>query len=140
MSAHSKPREQPAARPRILIVEDESVIAMLLEDMITDCGYEVVGPVARLDKAVEVAQREALDVAILDVNLNGEEVYPVAAALAAREIPFLFSTGYGKGGVHAPYHDRPTLQKPFQLHDVRAALAAIRGAKAAADGGSGNRG
>ena len=118
----SEPPDQRAARRRALLVEDESLIAMLLEDMLAELGYEVVGPVARLDKAVELAQREVIDVAILDVNLNGMEVYPVAAALAARGVPFVFSTGYGNSGLHAPYGDRPTLQKPFRRRDLCAAL------------------
>ena len=93
-------REQPALRAtrlRVLLVEDESMVALLLEDMLTELHHEVVGPVARLDKALEIAQWQALDVALLDVNLNGEEIYPVAEALAVREIPFVFVTGYGKG-------------------------------------------
>ena len=122
MSASELP-DRPAARRRVLLVEDESVVAMLLEDMLAEFGYEVVGPVARLDKAMEMAQREALDLAILDVNLNGKEVYPAAAALAARGIPFVFVTGYGKSSVRAPYGDRPTLQKPFLRSEMYAALA-----------------
>jgi DNA-binding response OmpR family regulator len=117
---------------RILLVEDESVIAMLLEDILIQSGHEVVGPVARVDRAVEMARRETLDVAILDVNLNGQEVYPVAAVLAARGIPFVFATGYGKGRLRTPYQDRPTLTKPFQWGDVSALLDEIGEAKAAA--------
>jgi CheY-like chemotaxis protein len=117
---------------RILLVEDESVIAMLLEDMLTQFGHEVVGPAARVGKAVEMAQHETLDFAILDVNVNGEEVYPVAAALAARGIPFVFATGYGKEGLRAPYSDRPALTKPFQWPDLSAVLAQAQQAKEAA--------
>jgi CheY-like chemotaxis protein len=93
----------------------------LLEEMVADLGHEIVGPVARLDKAVAMAQQEALDVVILDVNLNGQEVFPVAAALSARGIPFFFVTGYGRSGQRAPYADHPRLQKPFRrqaLHDL----------------------
>ena len=93
-SKHPAPR---AAGLRVLLVEDESMVALLLEDMLAELGHEVVGPVARLDKALEMAQRQALDVALLDVNLNGKEIYPVAEALAAREVPFVFVTGYGRG-------------------------------------------
>jgi DNA-binding response OmpR family regulator len=117
---------------RILLVEDEGVIAMLLEDILTQSGHEVVGPVARMDGAMAMAQRETLDAAILDVNLNGQEVYPVAAVLAARGIPFVFATGYDKGRLRAPYQDRPTLTKPFQWRDVSAALDKIGEAKEAA--------
>src|SRR5690348_1237410 len=121
------PSELPGARRsglRILLVEDEMMVALLLESMLIDFGHTIVGPVARLDKALEAAQREALDLAILDVNVNGQEVYPVAAALAARGIPFVFATGYGKAGLRAPYRDRPTLQKPYRSDDLREAIMA----------------
>ena len=75
---------------RVLLVEDENLVAILLEDMLAELGHSVVGPVARLNKALEMAQREAIDLAILYVNINGEQVYPVAEALAARGIPFVF--------------------------------------------------
>jgi hypothetical protein len=76
-----------------------------------------------------MAQREPLDIAILDVNLNGQEVYLVAAALATRGIPFVFATGYGKHSLRPPYDDRPMLPKPFRRGDVYAALAEVRRAK-----------
>jgi len=113
----------------VLLIEDESMVALLLEGMRTELGHEVVGPVARLDKALEIAQQQKLDVALLDVNLNGKEIYPVAEALAPREIPFVFITGYGKNVVRAPYRDRPTLQKPLRRDDLRELFAAICRAK-----------
>jgi CheY-like chemotaxis protein len=120
--------EQPApcaTRLRVLLVEDESLIALLLEGMLTELGHEVVGPVARLDKALQMAQRENLDVALLDVNLNGKEIYPVAEALEAREIPFVFITGYGRNVLRAPYRDRPILQKPFRRGNLREIFAGV---------------
>ena len=73
-----------------------------------------------------MAQREPLDVAVLDVNINGSEVYPVAEALTARDIPFAFVTGYGgKGRLHASYGDRPTLQKPFRRRELRELFAEL---------------
>jgi CheY-like chemotaxis protein len=114
---------------RILLVEDEIMVALLLEDMLSELGHAVIGPVSRIDKAVEMAQEETLDLAILDVNLDGKEVYPVAEALDARGIPFVFSTGYGNGGLHAAYRDRPTLSKPFLRRDLLQALAVARPAK-----------
>jgi len=110
---------------RVLLVEDENLVALLLEDMLAELGHTVVGPVGRLDKALEMAQREAFDVAILDVNINGGEVYPIAEALSARGIPFVFSTGYGKKSLPAPYSDRPALQKPFQRHDLQKLFAEL---------------
>src|SRR5665213_2032174 len=89
---------------RVLLVEDENLIALLLEDMLADLGHTVVGPVARLDKGLEIARHEEFDVAILDININGGETYPIAEALAVRDIPFVFSTGYGKSSLRTAYH------------------------------------
>ncbi len=77
---------------RVLLVEDEGLVALLIEEMLADLGHEVIGPFARLNKAMEAAQREQFDIAILDVNLDGEDTYDMADALAARNIPFIFST------------------------------------------------
>ena len=110
---------------RVLLVEDENLVAMLLEDMLAELGHSVVGPVARLKKALEMAQHEAIDLAILDVNINGEQAYPVAEALAARGIPFVFSTGYGERGLPPQYRGHPTLQKPFQQHDLEKLFAVV---------------
>src|SRR3546814_9846381 len=79
---------------RILVVEDELLVALELEMMLIGLGCDVVGPASRLEKAMQLAAAEAIDGAILDVNLRGRPVYPVATALKARGIPFLFSTGY----------------------------------------------
>jgi CheY-like chemotaxis protein len=107
---------------RILVVEDEAAISLLLEDMLLDFGCEVVGPAARLTAALDIAHRETLDLAILDVNVAGEPVYPVVEALEARKVPFVFSTGYGSAGIRDLYRDRPVLQKPFAQHDLRQKL------------------
>jgi CheY-like chemotaxis protein len=104
---------------RVLVVEDEAAISLLLEDMLLDLGCDVVGPAARLGTALELAQGEALDVAILDVNIAGEPIYPVAAALVERKVPFIFSTGYGSAGIKDLYRDRPVMQKPFAQRDLR---------------------
>lgn len=119
--------EQPDHRGglRVLLVEDENLVAILLEDMLAELGHSVVGPVARLKKALEMAQREAIDLAILDVNINGEQTYPVAEALAVRSIPFVFSTGYGERGLPPQYRGHPTLQKPFQQHDLETLFAEV---------------
>jgi CheY-like chemotaxis protein len=116
---------------RVLVVEDEAAISMLLEDMLMDFGCEIVGPAARLNVALDMAQGDAFDIAILDVNLAGESIYPVADALAARNRPFVFSTGYGGAGIKDPYRDRPVVQKPFSQQDLRRTiLAALEGAQA----------
>jgi CheY-like chemotaxis protein len=122
MSSNALPRLAGAGL-RVLLVEDEILVAMLLEDMLAELGHTIIGPVARLDKAIEMARSEALDLAILDVNLNGKEAYPVAEALDMRGIPLVFATGYGTGGLRPPYRNRPTLSKPFLRRDLVQALA-----------------
>ena len=87
--------EQRTAPARILVVEDESLIRMLLEDMLTDLGHEVAASAASVEAAKELASTAAFDVAILDVNLEGQEVFPVAEILASRNLPFVFASGYG---------------------------------------------
>jgi CheY-like chemotaxis protein len=117
---------------RVLIVEDETLVAMLLEDMIIDLGGKVVASASRLSSALQLIADPAgaFDLAILDVNLSGEDAFPAAVALAERNVPFAFSTGYGKAGLPAAWRSRPTLQKPF----TRAQVASVLGqALAAAD-------
>jgi CheY-like chemotaxis protein len=99
------------------------MVAMLVEDMLSDFGCEVIGPAARVEEALKLVGEAKIDVAILDVNLNGHETYPVADALVALGVPFVFATGYGAGSLRDGYRDRPTLQKPFQQHDLVRALA-----------------
>jgi CheY-like chemotaxis protein len=111
---------------RVLVVEDEAAISLLLEDMLLDFGCEVVGPAARLSAALDAAAREKIDLAILDVNVAGESIYPVADALKDRLIPFVFSTGYGSAGIKDAYRDRPVLQKPFAQHDLKQKLLLAR--------------
>lgn len=121
--------ENSPAPLRILLVEDEMLVAMLLEDMLSDAGHAIVGPLSRVDKAVEAARAEAVDLAILDVNVGGEEIYPVAEILAERGVPFAFATGYGVHGLREPWQKRPALQKPFnrsELFRIVAELAAGR--------------
>src|SRR4051812_49879923 len=84
----------PRTGRRILVVEDEFLIRMLLEDMLTDLGYELVGVAGRLDEATELAKTKDFDLAILDVNLDGHDVYPVADLIGKRGLPFMFVTGY----------------------------------------------
>jgi CheY-like chemotaxis protein len=107
---------------RVLLVEDEMMVALLLETMLTDLGHRVVGPVARLEEGLEMVEREAIDLAVLDVNINGNEAYPIAAVIEARGIPFIFATGYGSTGLHPAYSDRPVLQKPYRSCDLEAAI------------------
>ena len=121
--------DDPLNGLRVLVVEDEAAISMLLEDMLMDFGCTVVGPASRLKMAIEMAQGDNFDIAILDVNLAGESIYPVAETLVQASRPFVFSTGYGGGGIKDPYRDRPVIQKPFSQQDLkRTLLAALNGA------------
>ena len=106
--------EEPLAGRRILVVEDEAMIALLIEDVLSDLGTTVVGPVARVDEALALARSAEIDLAALDLNLGGDPVYPVAEALAARSIPFVFMTGYGQLGIAEPWRSRPSIAKPFR--------------------------
>lgn len=106
-------------RLRVLVVEDEALVALLLENMLIELGHSVIGPVARLSKALEMAQREELDIAILDVNIQGQETYAVAEALVARKIPFVFATGYDPERLRERYRDSPVLQKPYMQTDLQ---------------------
>jgi CheY-like chemotaxis protein len=113
---------------RVLIVEDDFLVSLLLEDMLVDLGHQVVGPAADVANALELAEREQIDIAVLDVNLRGSDTYPIAAALAARAIPFVFATGYGRSSLREPYCDAPLLKKPFQQSDLERLLDEALGA------------
>ena len=114
--------EPSTAKPRVLVVEDEYLIRTLLEDMLADSGYAIAAAVGSLAGARAEAERAAFDVAILDVNLDGEEVYPVADILATRDLPFVFITGYGQASLPENYRSRPALQKPFKADHLKAVL------------------
>jgi CheY-like chemotaxis protein len=107
---------------RVLLVEDEAMIAMLLEDMLGDLGCEVVGPAYALAPALALAGEAPIDVAILDVNLAGLPVFEVADALRARSVPMVFSTGYGDGGLREVDRAAPVLGKPFRAGELASAL------------------
>ena len=117
--------DSPKTQPRILVVEDEYLIRMLLEDMLADLGYEVAAAVGTIAEASEQAAKGDIDAAVLDVNLDGKEIYPVANILAKRGLPFVFVTGYGENSLIDPYRDRPALQKPFQVEQLKTALAKL---------------
>ena len=122
--AGPSPDAAPAGR-RILVVEDEMLIGMLLEDMLADLGHQVVAVVPRLNEAMAAVEREAFDLAILDVHLNGQPVFPVAETLAKKGIPFAFATGYGERGLPQEYRSRPILQKPFAKDDLAKVVIAL---------------
>jgi nitrogen-specific signal transduction histidine kinase len=125
----------PAVRPRgtksltglrVLVVEDESLIGMVAEDLLEQLGCRMVGLVSSLGKALEMAKSTDVDFALLDVDLGGEPVYPVAAALQTRGVPFVFMSGYG--GLDGPWRGRPIVQKPFDLDQLRSEIERAVGA------------
>jgi len=120
----------PFAGRRVLVVEDEMLVAWLLEDMLVDLGCMVIGPAASVNQALAIIEANAVDVAVLDVNLNGEMSYPIADALAACGVPFVFVTGYDKDRMLSGYQAFPMLQKPFHRAELSATLARLLTPKA----------
>jgi CheY-like chemotaxis protein len=113
---------------RVLVVEDESLVAMLLETILEDMGCTPVGPASNIDEGLALAtDGDPLDAALLDVNVAGRQVFPVAEALKERGVPFVFSTGYGEGGLPEEWRGQATIQKPFTEAAVRQALMTAMG-------------
>lgn len=109
----------------IMVVEDEFLVANLIEHMLEDAGCAVSGPFPRLAEAVDGAEHEPCDAAVLDVNLAGERIYPVAEILSQRNIPFLFVTGYDGVSMPSEYAGRPHLRKPFKSAELLHALKGL---------------
>lgn len=107
---------------RVFLVEDESLIIMMVEDALTDLGCEIAGVASRFDDAIAKAGALAFDIAVLDVNLNGLRTFPIAEIIQARGIPFVFATGYGATSVPDRLNAVPILQKPFAAPDLEEAL------------------
>ena len=117
--------EKSAVSKRVLVVEDELMIRMLLQDMLADLGYTLAGEAGRIEEAMALAKQGEFDVAILDVNLNGQPISPVVEILIARGVPFVFATGYGQRGVPERFRKTPTLQKPFQADALASAIESV---------------
>ncbi|HSI42415.1 MAG TPA: response regulator [Xanthobacteraceae bacterium] len=109
---------------RILILEDESLVSMMIEAMVEELGCEVLGNHGSIERALEfIDQRHAdIDIAVLDVNVGGARSYDVAQALAGRGVPFIFSSGYDEGGIDTVWRNHPRLMKPFRLEELEAGL------------------
>ncbi len=118
-------RTADKARHRVLIVEDELLISDLIEGMVVDLGHQVVAIVPRVEDALEAIERGGFDFAIVDIRLHGELALPVAEALTAKGVPFVFATGLGEGGLPPSYRKRPILQKPFSKLDLERELNAL---------------
>jgi CheY-like chemotaxis protein len=113
-----------AGGKRVLVVEDELMIRMLLEGMLTDLGHTVAAEAGSIEEALSLAKQGDFDVAVLDVNLNNQPITPVAEALVKRGVPFVFASGYGQRGVPEAFRQSPTLQKPFQIEALAQAIDA----------------
>ena len=110
---------------RVLVLDDEPLIAMMLEDWLSELGHETIGPARTIAAALEFVQNGALDAAILDLSINGERSYAVADALLTLRVPFAFATGHGTAQLQAPYDVAPMLGKPFDFAAVKAIVAKL---------------
>lgn len=115
------------AAPRVLVVEDEMTVAMLIEDMVAELAYDLAAVVPRLEDAMRLLDSDSFDLAMLDVHLNGKTVFPFAAELQSRDIPFLFATAYGRRGIPEEFRGHLVLQKPFGPVELRRALMELSG-------------
>ncbi len=112
---------------KVLVVEDEALVSMLVEDMLTDLGCTVVGPAAEIEEALRLAGSADIDAALLDVNLGGRPIFPVADALKSRGVPYAFASGYGEAGISDEHKGSAVLQKPFREADLRRVLESLVG-------------
>ena len=115
----------PLAGTRVFIVEDEALILDTLQDMLEGLGCQVVESALRVDEALAKLVGLDFDVAVLDVNVAGTRIDPVADLLADRGMPFLFASGYGRGSLPAAHRERVLLTKPYRTVDLRAALDSV---------------
>ena len=111
---------------QVLVVEDEMLLVMMIEDILTDLGCKSLSSAATVDEALALIAAQAFDVAMLDMNLNGRDSHPVAEALAARGVPFFYVTGNTGHGLRDGYADRPMLKKPFRQEDLIAVLVRLQ--------------
>jgi CheY-like chemotaxis protein len=107
---------------RILLVEDSPVVGPFTADLLADLGCEVVGPAPSMAAARELIEGDAFDAAIMDVHIRGERVFPLCEMLEAKGVPFVLTSGYADWTMADKWQDRPRLQKPYRIHDVRSAL------------------
>ena len=111
---------------RVLLVEDEVIVGMMMKDVLTEIGFHVVGPFGKVSDAIEVIDRERLGAAVLDVNLRGEMIYGLADELTGRGVPLVFVTGYGPEAIDARFANVPVLQKPVDSAALRRVLTRRR--------------
>lgn len=126
MTAHARAcRRRPLEGLRILVVEDEAIVSLLIEDMLLELGCGGVWHATSINQALELLENRKPDAAVLDVNLTGERVYPIASQLESAGVPFIFATGYGRGGIDREWLSRPAIQKPFEVSTLESALSSV---------------
>lgn len=121
---------QTDVRLRVLIVEDQSLLAMMVETVLEDAGWKVVAAVGSVPAALQAVERGGFDIALLDVNLAGRDAFPVADALIARGLPLVFATGYGIHGIRSDLHHLPVIAKPFSPTELLERLREAAGQRA----------
>ncbi len=125
----------PAPAPaRVLVIDDDGIVAAMVEEMLVEFGYQPAGVARDLETALRLAATAEFDVALLDVNLGGRASWPIADALAARGRPFLFVSGYDAAVFADAYREAPRLEKPFRSADLREGLARALGTSSRPDG------
>jgi DNA-binding response OmpR family regulator len=129
MERHSAKAVSPA---RILVLEDNYLIAGNVCDFLRECGLEPVGPASRVDAAARVLKNKRVDGAVLDINLGGQSCFPICAHLRRWNVPFLFLTGSDSSTIPSAYRDAPRLSKPFNPEELRARLASLLASSARA--------
>jgi two-component sensor histidine kinase/DNA-binding response OmpR family regulator len=114
-----RPQKASVGGRRLLLIEDEMLVGMMMHDTLTELGFDVVGPISTMSGAAEAIEHEEFDAAILDVNLNGEFIYPLADIVASRGLPFVFVTGYSAEGIESRFAKVPVLQKPIEIERLQ---------------------
>jgi len=130
MEARATRARSPLHGLRVLVVEDESIVSFLLEDMLSELGCRVIGLASNVRQALAMLAQVRPDAAVLDVNLRGEMAFPIADRLQSDAIPFVFATGYGARGIPERWRKCPVVQKPFRLSELASALGAAVSARA----------
>lgn len=110
---------------RVMVVEDEPLITLLIEGMLDELGCSVVGTAGTVSQAIDFIEKHDFDLAFLDVNLAGKQVFPVAATLREQRRPFIFSSGYGRDGIPEEFSDAPVIPKPFRIEELDAAIRSV---------------
>ena len=115
--------ETKARRLSVLLVEDEAIIRMMIAGMVEELGHDVVAEAGNIAEALKLAKTADFGIAILDINVGGQRIEPVAEILHDRRVPFVFASGYGAAGLPEKYRDRTVLQKPFLVQQLAEAIA-----------------